>query len=156
MTAEAFAALVEARRTGSGWQARCPAHRDRSPSLSIARGDAGRVLIHCHAGCAVPVILQAAGLRMADLFDGPPATPEQMRVRREHEARRQAIARARRIAHGRVCDVLLKLERIASEFGSKLMCLPDDSPEGLPFARLFHQVQDRIRIAEARELELRP
>ena len=54
MTADTFAVLVEARRTGNGnWQARCPAHADRSPSLSIGVGSDGRILLHCLAGCAL-------------------------------------------------------------------------------------------------------
>jgi len=28
------------------WQSRCPAHDDRSPSLSVTIGDGGRVLLH--------------------------------------------------------------------------------------------------------------
>ena len=57
MTAEAFAALVEARRTAPGkWQAHCPAHVDRSPSLSIRAASDGRVLLHCFAGCALDSI----------------------------------------------------------------------------------------------------
>jgi hypothetical protein len=31
--------------------ARCPAHEDRSPSLSISAGEGGKVLVRCHAGC---------------------------------------------------------------------------------------------------------
>jgi hypothetical protein len=31
--------------------ARCPAHHDREPSLAIAEGKGGNVLVHCHAGC---------------------------------------------------------------------------------------------------------
>ena len=42
--------LPEAKRNGKGWHARCPAHDDRQPSLSIAEGDDGRALMHCHAG----------------------------------------------------------------------------------------------------------
>ena len=30
--------------------ARCPAHDDREPSLSISEAD-GKVLVRCHAGC---------------------------------------------------------------------------------------------------------
>ncbi len=41
--------------------ARCPAHEDRNPSLSVTRGD-DKVLLHCHAGCSVESILTAAGL----------------------------------------------------------------------------------------------
>jgi putative DNA primase/helicase len=38
------------RRVGASWVARCPAHDDRHPSLSL-KDDGGRVLVHCHAGC---------------------------------------------------------------------------------------------------------
>ena len=31
--------------------ARCPAHDDRKPSLSIRDADDGKVLVRCHAGC---------------------------------------------------------------------------------------------------------
>jgi hypothetical protein len=46
------------RRGGRGWVARCPAHDDREPSLSIAE-DGGRLLIHCFAGCTFDEILDA-------------------------------------------------------------------------------------------------
>jgi hypothetical protein len=55
-------------RRGSGIMARCPAHEDKSPSLSISRGDDGRTLVNCHAGCKAEDIVKAAGLTMADLF----------------------------------------------------------------------------------------
>jgi hypothetical protein len=47
------------RRTRRGWTARCPAHRDRSPSLSIAEGNDGRALLYCHAGCSFDEIASA-------------------------------------------------------------------------------------------------
>ena len=31
--------------------ARCPAHEDREPSLSITDAKSGKVLVRCHAGC---------------------------------------------------------------------------------------------------------
>jgi len=55
--------------TGSGWSARCPAHDDSKASLSIAEGEAGRVLLQCHAGCDHKAIVSALGLEEADLFD---------------------------------------------------------------------------------------
>ncbi len=58
----------EPRKAGAGWTCRCPAHDDRNPSLSIHAGDDGRTLLHCHAGCALPDVLGAVGLREADLF----------------------------------------------------------------------------------------
>lgn len=49
------------------WKARCPAHDDRNPSLSIS--DAGdRVLLHCFAGCTPTAVMQAIGIPMRDLF----------------------------------------------------------------------------------------
>lgn len=52
------------------WSARCPAHSDNRPSLSIARGEDERVLIHCHAGCEHAAICEALGLEVSDLFPG--------------------------------------------------------------------------------------
>lgn len=50
------------------WVARCPAHEDRGPSLSI-RQDGDRVLIHCFAGCPALSIVESVGLTLADLFE---------------------------------------------------------------------------------------
>ena len=51
------------RRDGGGWKAQCPAHEDRKPSLSVNYADAaGKVLLHCHAGCSYAEILAALGL----------------------------------------------------------------------------------------------
>ena len=63
------------RRTPRGWQSRCPAHSDATPSLTIAEGRGGRVLLHCWAGCSVRAVLTALGLGWADLF----ATPRRVR-----------------------------------------------------------------------------
>lgn len=48
--------------------ARCPAHDDSSPSLSVRELDDGRTLIHCFAGCDALSVVHALGLEMADLF----------------------------------------------------------------------------------------
>jgi hypothetical protein len=51
MSAETIARALGGRRAGSGWTARCPAHDDHTPSLSLRDADDGRVLVCCHAGC---------------------------------------------------------------------------------------------------------
>jgi hypothetical protein len=56
------------RKAGSEWEARCPAHDDRKPSLGVNEGDDGRVLINCRAGCSFEAVLAALGLEKADLF----------------------------------------------------------------------------------------
>jgi putative DNA primase/helicase len=53
------------------WRALCPAHEDRKPSLSIAEGRDGAVLLKCHAGCSTESIVNALDLSMRDLF--PPS-----------------------------------------------------------------------------------
>jgi hypothetical protein len=63
-----LARLPGARTTGTGWLARCPAHDDRRPSLSLAEGADGRILVLCRAGCSTEAVVGALGLTMADLF----------------------------------------------------------------------------------------
>ena len=68
-----IAALIErlqgVRSTGPNrWLARCPAHDDRRPSLTIRLTDDGLCLLHCFAGCETADIVAAIGLELGDLF----------------------------------------------------------------------------------------
>ena len=82
MNAEAFLErLDKVRKTGPDrWLACCPAHADKSPSLSVRELPDERVLIHCFTGCSVDAVLAAVGLEIGDLFpprsDDPRTTPE--------------------------------------------------------------------------------
>ena len=67
------------RRSGPGFLARCTHHDDRHASLSLREADDGRVLLHCHRGCATVDVLQSAGLAWIDLF--PPGHRERLRPR---------------------------------------------------------------------------
>lgn len=58
----------EPRNTGAGWSCRCPAHDDRTPSLSIHAGDDGGVVWKCHAGCEQAAVIAAVGLTFRDLM----------------------------------------------------------------------------------------
>ncbi|MHB1157127.1 MAG: YfjI family protein [Phycisphaerales bacterium] len=53
---------------GRGWSACCPAHDDHNPSLEVSEGDDGRALVKCHAGCTAQAVVDALGLKLADLF----------------------------------------------------------------------------------------
>lgn len=98
MTAETLLPLLnKVKETGNGqWFARCPAHDDRTPSLSIRELEDGRVLLHCFAGCPAANVVEAAGLNMSDLFPDEgrttrtPGIPDwklkQMEVARAREA----------------------------------------------------------------------
>ncbi len=63
-----LAALPRARRTPRGWSARCPAHEDSTPSLSLRETSDGTVLIRCFAGCSAEAICRSIGLDLRDLF----------------------------------------------------------------------------------------
>jgi hypothetical protein len=70
MKVEDFVSRLEkVKRTGKGsWLARCPAHEDRSPSLSVGVGDDGRILVRCFAECGAHAVVSALGLELSDLY----------------------------------------------------------------------------------------
>src|SRR5262245_48302558 len=67
-----IARALKGRRSGRNWTALCPAHDDRTPSLSIAQAD-DKVLVHCHAGCSQQAVVDA--LRGRGLWSGEPGRP---------------------------------------------------------------------------------
>ena len=68
MPAEIIAKALGGHRTGSAWTARCPAHDDGKPSLSICDAVDGKVLVRCHAGCDQERVI--ANLRSRGLWPG--------------------------------------------------------------------------------------
>lgn len=53
---------------GNGWKGHCPAHKDRTPSLSIDRGSNGGIVLNCHRKCNIDSICAALNITQADLF----------------------------------------------------------------------------------------
>lgn len=53
------------------WTASCPAHDDRSPSLSISETSDGRVLLHCFTGCSFQAVITALGLSVQRSYQRP-------------------------------------------------------------------------------------
>ena len=72
--AQFLGALEHVRKQGDGYLARCPAHNDHHPSLSISEGEDGRVLLHCWAGCETARVLAAMGLSWSDLYAPRPGS----------------------------------------------------------------------------------
>ena len=61
--------LSRVKKTGADrWMACCPAHQDKTASLSIKDLPDGRVLLHCFAGCDPDSVLAAVGLTFSDLM----------------------------------------------------------------------------------------
>jgi len=65
----------EPERHGKDWIARCPAHDDETPSLSVAEGDDGKVLVRCFTGCNYRAIRDGLGIEDADFFPPKPDAP---------------------------------------------------------------------------------
>ena len=54
-------------RMHGGFKACCPAHDDRTPSLSVKPGNV-RIMLHCFAGCEEEAVCAALGVTIQDLF----------------------------------------------------------------------------------------
>ena len=50
---------LSARRSGNGWIARCPAHHDTKPSLSLTITPNGKFLWKCFSGCSQMQVFNA-------------------------------------------------------------------------------------------------
>jgi len=144
VNAQDFSRLVDGARTGAGrWKARCPAHTDRSPSLSIREGEDGRVLVRCFAGCTVEAILAVLNLSIKDLFAGPPPSPQQMAAIKATQEAHQQATREKRRARLAALDREEKLQAVVNALGAKLALTPDnDRLEGL-----FNEAMRRLHIA---------
>lgn len=117
--------LEGVRQTGPGrWIAKCPAHDDRGPSLSIREIDDGTILVNDFAGCGAVDVMAAVGLELKDLFPERPT---------DH---RRKPARA-------ALDALDVLACLATE-GQVLAIAANDIAEGRPISP-----SDADRIAQA-------
>jgi putative DNA primase/helicase len=58
---EVLRRLSSVRASGSEYIARCPAHDDKNPSLSVREGTHGQALLFCFAGCSYDGIIAALG-----------------------------------------------------------------------------------------------
>lgn len=75
MIDEILSRLDKVKRTGpNNWMACCPAHDDRSPSMTLHAADDGRIAVYCHAGCSFEEIKDAVGLGWEPWF--PPKQAE--------------------------------------------------------------------------------
>lgn len=110
------------------WNARCPAHDDRGPSLAIRERDDGAILLHCFAGCSTTEVIGAMGLQLHELF---PTRSAHGRPERRHFANTQTllaiafecqiiVCAARTLLDGRTFTgddrqrMMLAIERISS------------------------------------------
>lgn len=89
------------------WIARCPAHDDRDPSLSVSETPDGRVLVKCFGGCGTLDVITAVGLTWDALF--PPTL----------ERYRPVIHRSKTHDHERMVIAICAADRAAGKRLSK-------------------------------------
>lgn len=114
--------LEQVKAYGQGWRARCPSCGGKSQKLSITEAT-GKVLVHCFAGCRGDEVLEAVGLRWADLYP-PRRWPESREERAE-------IKRAWKVTGwGAALEVLAMEAAVVTVAGAQLidagMIEPDD------------------------------
>ena len=123
------------RQRGAGrWSARCPAHDDKTPSLSVRGGDRG-ILIKCFSGCTNPDIVAALGLTMADLFFDAPTHHANRSLPRPAKPDRVALAWRFEVV---ALDLHLRAERIV------------EAGKAMPVATLTDEELDRALTCMAR------
>lgn len=112
MSAETLVVRLQGVKTTgpNRWLARCPAHDDRMPSLSVTERD-GRVLIHCFGGCETEDVLGAVGLRFPDIM------PERLDNEARHSAPIPALQVLEAVAHEIMVAAML-----AQELGYAASC----------------------------------
>lgn len=92
--AQRITAALHGKWYGRYGLARCPAHGDRSPSLSLSDGPGGRLLAHCKTGCTFGAVLDALrGLGIVDGRGTVPQTDPAELARYEAAQRREADKR---------------------------------------------------------------
>lgn len=124
----------EPREAGKEWKARCPAHEDANPSLSVSEGAEGRALVKCMAGCQTAAVVAALGLRFADLgpprtaVRGPGRTPEREDVIRAKAGNVVAVHKRFRNGDKKTCFWFGPDGRTPSKKGSAVEIVPAKLP----------------------------
>lgn len=111
------------------WIARCPAHDDGTPSLSIRELADGRILLHDFGGCDTHQVVDAIGLGFSDLY---PIRTGRLDHRRKRERRPFSAEDA--------------LWAVAHE-AKIVMLAASDQAQGKP---LSHEDRERLSIASSR------
>lgn len=112
-------------RSGGGFKARCPAHDDHNPSLSVRQGKDGRAFVKCFAGCEKEDILKALELEAEDLLpentnEGPDTKKRLKKEEADQQLADRGITQEAREEFGITTDVRRQAWRIPIADGAKL------------------------------------
>lgn len=135
MKTDTLLSRLEKVRGGNGrWMACCPAHDDRTPSLTVAESDDGRVLIHCFGGCSPDAVVGAVRMTLSDLMPEQPTTHEpvrRMRIPAPDVLRAMAFSAA--IVAVYAAD-MAQGKRLSPEDKDKLFAIAGEFQEAIDYA----------------------
>ena len=132
--AQRITAALQGRWYGRYGLARCPAHGDKAPSLTLADGPSGRLLAHCKTGCDFRDVLDA--LRGLGIVEGQGTVPQTdpAELARYAEAQRKEAEKKERQAlavwqdtlpvHGTTADTYLRRRGITCALPDSLRFHP--------------------------------
>ena len=109
MNAAELTRALQGRWNGTSGEARCPAHKDKTPSLSLRDGDDGRLLTHCFSGCSAEAVWAAladAGFVGGEIGDRAPISRQ--RENSNHQPHALDIWRSTRPAEGSPVEQYLR------------------------------------------------
>jgi len=136
MTPTEIARLLHGRRYAKGrWFAKCPAHREKTGSLSITDMGGGRTRLHCFGGCDQRSVIDALGWKWSDLTTESKIDPEIMRRYAEDEAKRKAQKETRTRLLWEARKRLEFWERRVQVLGRSLMKWPEIDSTARDFNR---------------------
>ena len=55
-------------KRGKNYLAKCPAHEDNNPSLSVSHGNNGKLLLKCFTGCSIDNICRSLNIEKKTAF----------------------------------------------------------------------------------------
>ena len=141
MQASEFAALLHAKQLRRGhWIARCPAHPDKRPSLSIAEGRKQPVVFKCmSAGCTQDEVLKAMGLTWHDLLGDRPKMTHDMSARLQDEQTLRSLRDLKRAvlspAGAYLAEKQWRLEALLRELDRRIIVLENSMNPALQAIR---------------------
>jgi hypothetical protein len=134
---------------------KCPAHDDRSPSLSVRDADDGRVLVKCHAGCSQADVIDALAAR--GLWQRPGGAGEPVRRAKprpapkdagDNSAKARALWRRSRPIQGTIAEIYLRTDRrITCALPATLRFLPGNDrypPAMIAAFGLAHEIEPGV------------
>lgn len=126
--------------------AKCPAHPDRHPSLSIDEGKKVPIVLCCMShGCETKAILAALGLHWRDLYDDKPFDREAMRAVEMERRRQEMEEKDARVTRGLWISQAYFWEEEVRRIG-KLLESDFDSDT---LARQLHRALEKGRTAQS-------